>query len=136
MACLDTATILDLNGRAGKRLLTRATECVRAFLVRGEVLCTTRLNVAELWVGAHRSDEPETEQKRVQAMLDPLVILEVDEEAAERFGQISAALLSRGRPIGDFDVLIAAIALNAGEPIITRNVKHFGQIPGLQVIAY
>jgi len=34
-------------------------------------------------------------------------------------------------PIGGFDLIIASIALEQGEKLVTRNVKHFSRVPGL-----
>jgi predicted nucleic acid-binding protein len=34
------------------------------------------------------------------------------------------------------DLWIAASAMARGIPVLTRNAKHFTQIPGLEVVAY
>jgi tRNA(fMet)-specific endonuclease VapC len=61
--------------------------------------------------------------------------LPVDETIFEAFGRLAAGLCIGGNPIGDFDEVIAAIALfNDGE-IVTRD-RHFEKIPELKVIAY
>jgi len=36
-------------------------------------------------------------------------------------------------PIGEFDALIASIALAHNERVVTRNVKHFSRVRGLEV---
>ena len=36
-------------------------------------------------------------------------------------------------PIGDFDLIIACIALEFGEPLATRNATHFETVPGLKI---
>ena len=38
--------------------------------------------------------------------------------------------------IGDFDVLIAATALDAGILLVTGNVEHFQRVPGLELESY
>ena len=38
--------------------------------------------------------------------------------------------------IGDFDVLIAATALDAGIPLVTANTAHFQRVEGLSVELY
>lgn len=64
------------------------------------------------------------------------IILEFEQRAAGEFGRIKAALLAIGRPSGDLDMLIAAVCIANGQNIITRNPKHFVDVPGLVVESY
>jgi tRNA(fMet)-specific endonuclease VapC len=82
------------------------------------------------------SNDPVREEARVQSILNKFGILELDELVARRFGTIAASLQRRGQPSGDLDALIAAIALVNGQSLVTRNPKHFEQIPGLLVETY
>jgi len=43
-------------------------------------------------------------------------------------GRISADLERAGRVIGMTDVMVAAIALRGGVPVVTGNVAHFEQV--------
>jgi predicted nucleic acid-binding protein len=52
-------------------------------------------------------------------------MLGFDEAAARAFAQISARRRSLGKPIGEFDAMIAAIALSHGAAVATRNVRDF-----------
>jgi tRNA(fMet)-specific endonuclease VapC len=56
--------------------------------------------------------------------------------AARLFGQITAYLQTIGKPAGDMDVLIAATAMVSNHILITRNSKHFMNIPELMVEEY
>ncbi len=136
MSCLDTNTILDLAGRAGQLVQDRAEACIHRLLQDGQTLCTTQFSVAELWVGVYRSRKPEQEEAKLWPFLESLVILEFDADCAQTFGSITAELLSRGRPLGTMDTLIAAVALENDQPVVTRNTRHFEQITGLTVITY
>jgi len=136
MACLDTTLILDLRSRGGRRLRDRARRKIKELDRSGDALTTTIFNVAELWVGIERADDPATEQGVVEELLRPLVVLGFDEASARSFGRITASLQKRGRPVGDMDVLIASVALLHGEKIITRNPFHLDEIPGLVVESY
>ena len=51
--------------------------------------------------------------------------------------KISASLLLKGKQIDDNDVLISGMMVaNGVTKIITKNVKHFSMINGLEVISY
>ena len=45
-------------------------------------------------------------------------------------------LRRRGLPTGENDLWIAATAIEAGETLVTRNVKHFKEIRGLKIMAH
>jgi len=103
---------------------------------RDETLVTTRFNVAELYIGIARSDNPRTEEASVRGLVADLGILEFDDKVAWLFSQITAHLQKLGRPAGDMDVLIAATAMAAGHSLITRDMSHFVNIPQLTVEEY
>jgi tRNA(fMet)-specific endonuclease VapC len=136
MACLDTTVLVDAAGKGGKRLRSRAREKLATLVDAGEVLTTTRFNVAELWVGVERSEDRAAEIEAVERMLRPLIVLDFDELSARVFGRVTAHLQTRGAPRGDMDVLIASVALVHGERIVTRNARHFDALPGLLVETY
>ena len=132
MACLDTTILIDLAG-PNARLRKRALDKLSELIDRNETLVTTRFNVAELYIGIARSDNPRTEEAAVRSLIGDLRILEFDDKAARMFGQITAHLQMFGRPAGDMDVLIAATAMAAGHSMITRDISHFVNIPQLTV---
>ena len=136
MACLDTTMLLDLQGRAGRRAQAHAERAIRGLAAAGEAFVTTRFNVAEVWVGIERSRDRDRELRKLKNSLAWIPVLEFDEAAAMRYGVITAALQRIGRPAGDMDVLIASVALVAGETLLTRNARHFADVPGLVVISY
>ena len=136
MACLDTTVLLDLAGRGGKRRREQARTKLSELVARGEPLCTTRINVAEMYVGVYRSHDAVGEEETLETILRELIVLEVDAVAARLFGRITAVLQEIGRPSGDFDVLIAAVALAWGQSLVTENVSHFAKIPELEVETY
>ena len=135
MACLDTTVLVDLARPGGKRK-RHALEKVRELVNRGEGLVTTRFNLAELYVGVERSDDPEREEAAIQAVAGDFGVLDFDDRAARLFGQITAHLQRIGKPAGDMDVLIAATSMGAGHCLVTRNPAHFKRIPELAVQTY
>jgi toxin FitB len=52
-------------------------------------------------------------------------VLPFDSSAAQAFAEIAAIRRRLGRPIGDFDAQIAAIARSRGAAVATRNVDDF-----------
>lgn len=136
MACLDTSVLLDAAGRGGRHFRARARAKLASLVEAGEVLTTTRFNVAELWVGVERTRDRPGELLRVETLLEPLTVLDFDESAARVFGRITAYLYAHGNPRGDMDVLIASVALVHGERLVTRNARHFTGIPELAVESY
>jgi tRNA(fMet)-specific endonuclease VapC len=136
MACLDTTILVDAGGKGGRRLRSRAREKLATLVDAGEVLTTTRFNVAELWVGVERSENRQAEIDAVERMLRPLIVLDFDDVSARVFGRVTAHLQARGAPRGDMDLLIASVALVHGERIVTRNARNFEAIPALVVEGY
>ena len=61
-------------------------------------------------------------------------VLTFDRVAAEHYALIVASRTRMGRPISTEDAQIAAIALAAGLPLLTRNTKDFSDIPGLRQV--
>ena len=135
MTCLDTTVFVDLRGKDSE-LEARADRRIGELLAVGEVLVTTRLTLAELYVGIERAPDPVREEGIVQALLGDMPILELDDQAARSYGWITAQLQKMGRPIVDMDVLIAAVAMAAGHSVTTRNAEHFRRVPGLVVEEY
>src|SRR6266851_2946678 len=68
---------------------------------------------------------------RSEDLLRQITVLSIDEAAAAQFDRLRQ--IKKLRRIGRADLLIAAIALAHGATVVTRNLKHFSQIPGLRV---
>ena len=62
-----------------------------------------------------------------------IVTLPFDEIDAQAAAAIRAALKTKGRPIGAYDVLIAGTGLARGLVVVTSNVSEFKRVSGLQV---
>ncbi len=135
MACIDTTLLIDLVGSKNKQR-EKALFKIDQLVQRNEMLVTTRFNVAELYVGIARSANPKSEEQVIRHLLKFISILEFDDVAARLFGQITAYLQIIGKPAGDMDVLIATTAMASNHILITRNAKHFTNIPELIVEEY
>jgi len=71
-----------------------------------------------------------------ERFLDPFPQLPVTMQVARTGSRIRRELRQKGEMIGDFDILIAATALEAGQIMVTDNARHFERIEGLVVEAY
>lgn len=100
-----------------------------------ESVCTTSINVLELYRGVFLSKRVEENSIALIALLDNLLVLDLNEDAYEIFGAISALLRAAGGPVGDLDEAIAAIALAYGASIVSKDL-HFQRIPGLKIVEY
>jgi len=95
---------------------------------------TTSINAAEVYYGASRTGRRDELVRAFERLVLPrLTVLPFDLESAKVFGRLKAALEGRGRPRSEPDLRIAAIALQHGLTIVTGNVRHFDDIPGLAV---
>jgi hypothetical protein len=115
---LDACVVIDvLRGDAGALSAAAGMDA----LVASEV---TRF---EVLAGTKPGEERATEE-----LIDAVEWLDVDEGVARRAG----ALAQRYRPshsgIDAPDYLVAATALEFGIPLLTRNVRHFPMLPGLE----
>ena len=128
MHCVDSDMIIDLlNGVEGARDLMMAME------ESGEV-CVSAVSVLELTYSAGRLS-----QKRVAALMDlidELVVVPLDRSAAVFAGRVGSELVRKGESIDTMDLMIGCTALSRGLTLATRNVKHFGKIPGLRTVSW
>ncbi len=95
---------------------------------------TSTIVVAELYKGAYRSDKASQLITKIQQIILPQVtILSFDLKTAEIYGRISAELEKKGQSLAHPDLQIAATALQHRLELVTRNLKHFGRVPGLHI---
>lgn len=129
MPIADTSFLIDLMRRDPGALAV-----YEAYERQGVALQTTAVTALELYKGAFLSGS-EHNRKKTAILLELFTVLPVDDTVYEAFGRLSAALVRSGDAIGDFDELIAAVALSCDGEIITRD-RHFSRVPNLKVIAY
>lgn len=65
-------------------------------------------------------------------LLRPMQLLPFDSECAAHAARIRVTLEAAGTPIGPHDTLIAATALRHQATLVTRNVREFARVQGLQ----
>ena len=63
--------------------------------------------------------------------LSSFEVLNFTEKDAIICGQIRANLVTRGTPIGAYDIMIAAQSISGNLTVVTHNVSEFERIPGI-----
>ncbi len=74
--------------------------------------------------------------KDVHDALRLFAIVEIDERIAWAASRVARELKPGGMHIGDIDIWIAATAVAHGLPLVSRNLRHFARVAGLQVLTY
>ena len=86
----------------------------------------------ELWYGVARSERQRDNAERLRVFLSGAIgVAPFDEDDAATAGKIRASLEQHGKPIGPYDLLIAAQALRIGATLVTANVSEFQRVEGL-----
>jgi len=97
-------------------------------------LAIPTLVLAELYTWAYRREQPEVLLHLIEDdFLADVAVLDFDLAAARQFGQCRARTLSTGTVVNPVDLMIASVALAHDLTLVTHNVKHFADIPGLRV---
>ena len=135
MIILDTTACIDyLRGNPNiEKILTQ----------NNDIFAITSISIYEVSIGLERTKRIKS-SKIYQSQLAVwnkfralLKILDLTENAAEKAAEIYDFLNQKGQIIDDNDILIAGIMRSTNiTAIITRNVKHFENIPDISVLSY
>jgi tRNA(fMet)-specific endonuclease VapC len=123
---IDTSVAVDyMNGDvAAARVIANASE-----------LYTPSIVVGELLHGAERSNRRAENLARVEMFAAQVAVVPVDVETAYHYSEIKTSLISKGRPLPENDIWIAAVARQHRLTVITRD-SHFGEISGLALLSW
>ncbi len=117
----DTDVFIDYL--AGEGVHARVAD-----LLREARLGTTAVTAFEIWRGL-RSDAAREAARRA---LRGVRVYALTDAAARRAADIHQQLETN--PIGERDTLIAGICVAIRRPLLTRNVRHFRRVRGLDVV--
>jgi len=87
----------------------------------------------ELLYGAEKSRQRKKALQLLEEFKTLIPVLPMPENTGKTYGAIRASLESKGRPIGNNDLWIAAHAKAEGLTIVTNNEREFQHVPGLKV---
>jgi tRNA(fMet)-specific endonuclease VapC len=122
---LDT----DISSYVIKR---RPATLAEKFEKHRETLNVSVITAAELRFGAAKAGHRRL-AVLVEAYLDRVAILDWTNEVTRHYARIRTALERSGKPIGNMDLLIASHAVCHGMTVVTNNLKHLSNVPGLNV---
>ena len=122
---LDT----DISSYIIKR---RPATMAEKFDKHAETLNVSVMTAAELRFGAEKAARPQLAEL-VESYLERLAILDWTNEVTAHYARIRHELERLGRPIGNMDLLIASHAVSQGMTLVTNNIRHFSNVPGLKV---
>lgn len=123
---VDTDWIIDALANIPDAITT-----LRTFARDG--ISISIISFAELYDGAYGSQNPQAEVVRIQQFLVSYPVIGLNDAIVDRFGQTRSRLRSQGMLIPDLDLLIGVTAVVYNLMVMTRNVRHFGRIPGLVI---
>lgn len=126
MYLLDTNTLIYFfkgQGQVHQRLLAVAP---------GDIAVPS-ISVFEIETGIVKSRQPDRLQRDLDDFLAMVSVLPFGLPEAQSAARIRARLEAAGKPLGPYDILIASTALANALTLVTRNVREFSRIDGLEV---
>ena len=91
------------------------------------------ITVSELRFGAANGEFRKENEAALEDLFDLFELEDLPCGAAKDFAEIKTALLSKGKPIGPYDLLIASHARHISATVVTNNEGEFRRVPGLSV---
>jgi tRNA(fMet)-specific endonuclease VapC len=98
--------------------------------LEGITVYISSIVLGEVYFGAYKSARVTENLARIETFVAHYQVLSCDKSTAARYGQIKQILGAKGRPIPENDMWIAAIAMQYGLTLVTRD-EHFKQVDGL-----
>jgi tRNA(fMet)-specific endonuclease VapC len=125
---LDTNACIALIHGKPASVRSRFQKAINA----GDIVHVSSIAAFELWYGAEKSTQKETNRDRLRTFFSgPIVLMNFEEEDAKTAGAVRASLEVAGRPIGAYDLLMAGQALRSKVTLVTANAREFSRVKGL-----
>ena len=87
----------------------------------------------EIEAGIARSREAVQRRTQLDEALSTIHLIPFGRREARSAARIRADLEASGKPIGPYDILIAGTALANAATLVTRNLREFKRVRGLEV---
>jgi predicted nucleic acid-binding protein len=126
---LDTTVLVDLQREVRRGEPGDASALLERFpQEQASIAFVTWMEFAEGYADDRR--------EACERLLSPFPVLWPEVDTSWEASRILRHLQAEGRAIGDHDAWIAALALQHGRPLATRNDRHFSRVPGLTLRLY
>jgi tRNA(fMet)-specific endonuclease VapC len=126
---LDTNVCIALMNERPASVRARFDEAI----AKGSIAHISAVTVFELWYGISKSKRRDFNTRIFAVFLSgPIIELLFEGEDARFAGELRQQMESVGRPIGQYDLLIAGQALRHKMTLVTANTKEFGRIKNLE----
>ena len=125
---LDTNVCIAVLNETSEQIESRVLKELRS----KSQLSVSSVTAFELWYGVAKSARRESNTQKLAAFLRGWIsLLAFDDEDARVAGELRAELEAIGRPVGQYDLLIAGQALRYDMTLVTANAKEFGRVKNL-----
>jgi len=124
---LDTNICIYIKRRKPKEVLARFQK-----LKPGDAAISV-ITWGELLYGAEKSQKSKMALQLLEEFKTFVPVLPLPENAGKAYGEIRAALETKGKLIGNNDLWIAAHAKAAGLTIVTNNEREYKRVKGLKI---
>jgi len=130
MIGIDTCAVIDLF-KGDKQIISLLSDI-------SEKVCITYINYLELIFGLDIENiKHKSEEEFYDHIMENYTVYNLDIESCKKARELFFLLKKKGNTIDDMDYAIAGILLSNGvNKIITKNKKHFENIPGVKVLSY
>lgn len=108
---------------------------IRSILREADTLALPVIVVGEYLFGLTRSSKRDRAENWISGLLSWMRVEPVTYHTAEIYARVRARLKDAGTPIADNDLWIAALALQSGMPILSRDAD-FDRVQGLTRISW
>ncbi|MBU2052183.1 MAG: type II toxin-antitoxin system VapC family toxin [Patescibacteria group bacterium] len=124
---LDTSTVV--NFLRGKKLIDET-------VIKGGAAVSI-ITQAELFYGAIKSAQSKKNLDLVKGFIKDLEIATVNlsEPIILSYARLKTSLEKQGKKLDEFDLLIAASALENNLALVTDNARHFDRVKGLRIFS-
>lgn len=128
MYCFDTNIVVDIF-HGDEKLMDKLVMVQNL----GAGVSITTHTLCELFKGAYQANQKDEALKLIHDFLKSITLLKASEKSCELFGSDFSILKKTGKLIPELDLMIGCVAKAEGKILITRDEKHFQNIPDLKV---
>jgi len=127
---LDTNVCIAMINGTSENVRSRFAQAAR----RGATFQVSSVVLYELSYGVAKSAYPTRNAKAVAAFLGgDIAVLDFSAQDAQAAGAIRVELERKGKPIGEYDTLIAGQSYSRDLVLVTANTREFNRVKGLVV---